>query len=103
MTAARIRPCPCPDVPNEFRLLPDALRFPRSPRRSRVQDLAGLLRCAGDALADEVEEAGDVLKAGGHRDHGADNPAPYRAISTSWTLDRALAITAWCPRPSSTR
>jgi hypothetical protein len=29
-----------------------------------VKDLAGLLRGAGDALADEIEEAGDVLEAG---------------------------------------
>jgi hypothetical protein len=39
----------------------------------RVEDLAGLLRGAGGALGDEVEEAGDVLEAGGGRGAGAED------------------------------
>jgi len=35
-----------------------------------VEDLAGLLGGAGGALADEVEEAGDVLEARGGRGAG---------------------------------
>ena len=42
----------------------------------RVEDLAGLLRGAGDALTDEVEVAGDVLEAGGGRGVGAEDADP---------------------------
>jgi hypothetical protein len=40
-----------------------------------VEDLAGLLRGAGEALGDEVEEARDVLEAGGGRGVGAEDAA----------------------------
>src|SRR4051794_24188552 len=45
----------------------------RGGRGFRVQDLAGLVRGAGDALGDEVDEAGDVLQAGRGRGVGAED------------------------------
>ncbi|GAB2859304.1 hypothetical protein GCM10027074_27970 [Streptomyces deserti] len=38
-----------------------------------MEDLAGLLRGADEALGDEVDEAGDVLEAGGGRGVGAED------------------------------
>jgi hypothetical protein len=40
---------------------------------SRAEDLAGLLGRAGGALADDLEEAGDVLEAGGGWGAGAED------------------------------
>lgn len=47
-----------------------------------VEDFAGLFGGAGDAFADEVEEAGDVLQAGGGDGVGAGR----RAISVQGRL-----------------
>ena len=66
-----------------------------------VEDLAGLLGRAGGVLADEVEEAGDVLEAGGGG-AGAEDADPLPGGSTSWAVDRALAIIAWYQTSLST-
>jgi hypothetical protein len=67
-----------------------------------VEDVARLLRGAGGALGDEVEEASDVLEADGGRVPWPRTPTPCRAIPTTWVVARALGSIDWYQTSSST-
>lgn len=60
-----------------------------------MEDFAGLFGGAGDAFADEVEEAGDFLQADGGGGVGAEDGDALACGFDELSLDRAPAIVAW--------